>query len=141
MSKILAVPCIWKVTSKPLIWPLFESDLVDMTLIHGIFKLFSIFFNFLLPCVSQAVSFQPLDRIQFSIARFFRFVFWICRVKKKIGPFCLFGPFWAIFSILSFFFLIFDLFFFQMFNDVKNFSYTMHSKGDVKTFNLTTFWI
>ena len=58
--------CIWKVTSRPLIW----SNFVYMNGRYGIFKLFSIFFNFLLTFVSQAVSFKPLDRIQFSTAYF-----------------------------------------------------------------------
>ena len=97
MSKILAILCIWKVTSRPLIWPLFESYFVCMKRRYGILKLFSILFNFLLACLWQAVSFQSLDRIRFSSAHFFRFVLRINRLEK-IGPFCLFGPFWFIWS-------------------------------------------
>ena len=114
MLKILAVLCIWKVTSRPLIWPLFEPNIVDMKWRYGIFKLFSIFFNFLLACVSQAVSFESLDKIQFSNAHFFRFVLRISRVKKNLGLlafFGLFGPF-SLFS-LFFFFLIVDFFYFS----------------------------
>ena len=48
MSKILAILCIWKVTSRPLIWRPFEPNFVYMKKTYGIFKFFSIFFNFLL---------------------------------------------------------------------------------------------
>ena len=72
MSNILAIICVWKVTSKPLVWPPFEPNFAYMKWTYGIFKFFSIFFNFLrdflLARVWQAVSFQPLDRIQFSNA-------------------------------------------------------------------------
>ena len=92
MSKISVILCIWKVSSIPLIWPLFESNFVDMKERSGIIKLFSIFLNLLLEFVSPAVSLQPLYRIHYTNAHYFRFVLRINRVKK-IPPFCLFGPF------------------------------------------------
>ena len=59
--------------------------------------------------------------------------------KKFLGPFDilgLFGPF----SDLHFFkFAIF--FVFKIFNNVTDFSYNIYLKGDVKTFNLTIFWM
>ena len=62
------------------------------------------------PYVSQAVSFQPLDRIQFSKAHFFRFVLRISRVKKILSLFAFLG-FFGLFSLFSlFFFLIFYFF-------------------------------
>ena len=72
----------------------------------------------------------------------FSVLFWGLIAWKKFGLFAflgLFGPF-SLFSFYYFFFLILIFLVFQIFNDVKNFSYTMYLKGEVKTFNLTTFW-
>ena len=106
-SKILAILCIWELTSRPLIWLSSESNFVHLKLRYGIYEFFSIFFNFLLARLWQAVSFQPLNRIQFFNAQFFRFVLRIVLLKKNVG---LFGTFWEIFPILSLFFLICDFF-------------------------------
>ena len=110
MSKNLATLCIWKVTSRLLIWPLFESNFVVMKWRYGIFKFFSIFFNFLLARVSQAVSFQPLNRIQFSNAHFFSFCFENLLREIKLGVFAL-SAFFAFLGLFGPFYL-FSLFFF-----------------------------
>ena len=108
ISENIAVLFIWKVTSRPLIWTPFECYFIYLKWRYGIFKFFSIFFNFLLAYVSQALSFQPLDRIQFSNAHFFCFLM-RNTCLKKIWADLLFWPFLGNFSYIHFF-LIFNFF-------------------------------
>ena len=91
----------------------FQSIFVYMKSTYGIFKLFSILFNFLLALLWQAVSFQPLYRIEFSKANFFRFVLTIVLLKKN----WVFLLFWALLGHFpySLFLFFFDFWFFYSF--------------------------
>ena len=75
-----------------------------------------------------------------AVLIFFRFVLRMMRQKKNLDLFAFLGLFGPC-SQFSFSFFFFNLFVFQIFNDIKNFIYIMHLQSDVKTFNFTTFWI
>ena len=70
--------------------------------------------------LSPAVSLKPLDRIQFSNARFFLFFDKDYAPEKMFGPICHFGPFWVIFPIFIFFY--FRFFCFSNIQNVRDFS-------------------
>ena len=59
--------------------------------------------------------------------------------EKIFGPICHFGPFWVIFQIFIFFLNFRFFFVFEIFDNIIAFSCNIHLKGNVKTFNLTTY--
>ena len=108
MSEILAIILIWKVTSRPLIWPPFESYFIYLKWRYGIFNIFLIFGNF--ACHQR---FLPNHWTKFNLAMliFFCFLMRITRLKKNFSTFAILGLFGPFFRFSFFFNFRFFLFF------------------------------
>ena len=94
MSEVLAIIFIWKVTSRPLIWPPSDCYFIHLKWRYVIFNDFLIFWNF----PSSKVFSQPPYRILFSNAFFLFFDHDYAR-KKNVCTFPILGLFGTFFRL------------------------------------------